>query len=156
MQSINRLLYGPPLEERVKDWQRQLQKESRQLDREIRQLDAASTKTQGQLKQLARKGETKNARLLAREVVRAKKQKTRLHTSQAQLNSIKMQLQHQLGTVVPPGRVADCAKEYTATLKVTGTLQKSTEIMKLSNSLVKLPELSKTMQNMSAEMMKVR
>lgn len=46
-------------------------------------------------------------------------------------------------------------KEGTATLKVTGTLQKSTEIMKLSNNLVKLPELSKTMQNMSAEMMKV-
>lgn len=40
-------------------------------------------------------------------------------------------------------------------LKVTGSLQKSTEIMKLSNELVKLPELSATMRQMSMEMMKV-
>lgn len=45
---------------------------------------------------------------------------------------------------------------FSAMLKVTGTLQKSTEIMKLSNQLVKLPELSATMRQMSAEMMKVR
>lgn len=43
-----------------------------------------------------------------------------------------------------------------ATVKITGTLQKSTEIMKLSNSLIKLPELSATMRSMSEEMMKVR
>jgi len=42
----------------------------------------------------------------------------------------------------------------TATLKITGSLQKSTEIMKLSNSLMKLPELSKAMQQMSMEMTK--
>lgn len=41
-------------------------------------------------------------------------------------------------------------------MKVSGTLQKSTEIMKLSNSLMRLPELSKVMQGMSQEMMKVR
>lgn len=41
-------------------------------------------------------------------------------------------------------------------VKVTGTLQASTEIMKASNSLIKLPQLSNTMREMSAEMMKVR
>jgi division protein CdvB (Snf7/Vps24/ESCRT-III family) len=40
-------------------------------------------------------------------------------------------------------------------VKVTGTLQASTEIMKASNSLIKLPQLSNTMREMSAEMMKV-
>lgn len=34
-------------------------------------------------------------------------------------------------------------------------MQKSTEIMKLSNQLVKLPEVSKVMREMSQEMMKV-
>jgi hypothetical protein len=42
-----------------------------------------------------------------------------------------------------------------ALVKVTGTFQKSTEIMKASNALVKLPQLSATMREMSAEMMKV-
>jgi charged multivesicular body protein 3 len=31
-------------------------------------------------------------------------------------------------------------------VKVTGTLQKSTEIMKLSNALVKLPQISHAMR----------
>ena len=40
-------------------------------------------------------------------------------------------------------------------LKVTGSLQKSTEIMKLSNNLVKLPQISSAMRDMSMEMTKV-
>jgi charged multivesicular body protein 3 len=43
-----------------------------------------------------------------------------------------------------------------AMAKVTGSLQKSTEIMKLSNSLIKLPQVSQTMREMSMEMTKVR
>jgi charged multivesicular body protein 3 len=39
-------------------------------------------------------------------------------------------------------------------MKVAGVLQKSGEIMKITNQLIKLPELSMTMQNMQAEMMK--
>lgn len=40
-------------------------------------------------------------------------------------------------------------------VKVTGAFQKSTEIMKATNQLVKLPQLSATMREMSMEMMKV-
>ena len=40
-------------------------------------------------------------------------------------------------------------------IKVTGSLQKSTEIMKLSNHLIKLPHISQTMREMSMEMTKV-
>jgi charged multivesicular body protein 3 len=41
-----------------------------------------------------------------------------------------------------------------ATLKVAGALQKSGEVMKLVNNLVRLPEVSQAMQQMSVEMMK--
>lgn len=41
-------------------------------------------------------------------------------------------------------------------VKVTGSLQKSTEIMKLSNTLIKLPQISQVMREMSMEMTKVR
>ena len=41
-------------------------------------------------------------------------------------------------------------------VKVTGTLQKSSEIMKLSSALIKLPQISQAMREMSMEMMKVR
>lgn len=159
MQSVNRFLFGPTPEERVKKWQQQLKTESRMLDREIRQLDAAANKVKAEVKKLALKGDVKNAKVLAREVVRSSKQKDRLHTSQARMNSINMQLSHQLGAWAERGEdtslTGPCWGDA-ATVKITGTLQKSTEIMKLSNSLVKLPELSATMRSMSEEMMKVR
>ncbi|WAQ82398.1 hypothetical protein PtA15_2A715 [Puccinia triticina] len=137
IQSVNRFLYGPSPEERVRKWQAKIRTEERQMDREIRGIETAQNKVKIQLKQLASKNDLKNCKLLAKEIVRSNKQKDRLFTSKARLNSIRMQLQHQL-----------------ATLKISGTLQKSTEIMKLSNSLMKLPELNKTMQEMSQEMMK--
>lgn len=40
-------------------------------------------------------------------------------------------------------------------VKVTGAFRKSSEIMKVTNQLVKLPQLSATMREMSMEMMKV-
>ena len=43
MQSINRFLYGPTPEERVRAWQAKLRAESRQLDREMRQVGLPAT-----------------------------------------------------------------------------------------------------------------
>lgn len=79
----------------------------------------------------------KNAKLLAKEVVRSNKQKDRLYVSKARLGSINQQLQEQL-----------------AIIKITGSVQKSTEIMKLSNQLIKLPQISAIMREMSMEMTK--
>lgn len=123
--------------ERVRGVQQQLRQQQRVLDREVRQIDTAINKTKVDIKRLAKKGDTRNATLLAKEVVRANKHKARLTTSKAQLNSISMQLQQQL-----------------AMFKVTGNMQKSTEIMKLSNSLVRLPEMMSTMREMNGELMK--
>ena len=38
MQTINRFLYGPTPEDRVRAWQAKLRQESRVLDREMRQV----------------------------------------------------------------------------------------------------------------------
>lgn len=64
------------------------------------QLDVATKKVQQQVKQLAGKGDVKNAKILAREVVRSHKQKDRLSVSKARLGSISHQLQQQLGAAL--------------------------------------------------------
>ncbi|KAF7301718.1 Isocitrate dehydrogenase [NAD] subunit, mitochondrial [Mycena indigotica] len=137
MQSINRFLYGPTPEEKVRQWQGKLRTEARHLDREMRELDKVTKQARQQVKQHATRGDVKSARILAREVVRSEKQKDKLSVSKARLNSIGTQLAQQMAMV-----------------KVTGALQKSTEIMKLSNSLIKLPQISQTMREMSMEMTK--
>lgn len=45
---------------------------------------------------------------------------------------------------------------FTAVLRVAGSLQKSTEVMKAMQNLVKIPEIQATMRELSKEMMKVR
>ena len=120
MHAINRFLYGPTPEERVRAWQGKLRQESRVLDREMRQvwllamnkgtpfadsrlqLDIETNKVRQTIKQLSKKGDIKSARILAREVVRSNKQKDRLSVSKARLGSIGTQLSQQLGTFPPP------------------------------------------------------
>ncbi|KAF8655259.1 hypothetical protein AX16_003161 [Volvariella volvacea WC 439] len=100
-------------------------------------LEAAAAKARQLVKQNATKGDVKSARILAKEIVRCNKQKDRLSVSKARLGSISNQLAQQL-----------------ALIKVTGTLQKSTEIMKHSNALIRLPQISQAMREMSMEMVK--
>ncbi|KAI8145469.1 Snf7-domain-containing protein [Fennellomyces sp. T-0311] len=107
------------------------------IQRQIQGIDSEEAKVKKSIKQAAKKGDTKICKILAKELIRSQRHKNRLYTSKAQLNSIVMQLEHQL-----------------ATIKVAGTLQKSGEVMKLVNTLVRMPELSQTMQQMSMEMMK--
>jgi len=52
--------------------------------------------------------------------------------------------------------ISNTSQYHAAMVKVTGSLQKSTEIMKLSNALIRLPQISQTMREMSIEMTKVR
>ena len=173
MQSINRFLYGPTPEDRVREWQAKLRQESRVLDREMRQvrplttsvrnsgidsplqLDIETNKVRQTIKQLAKKGDTKSARILAREVVRSNKQKDRLSVSKARLGSIGTQLSQQLGTINTLHSFELMILSRIAMAKVSGSLRRSTEIMRLSNSLIKLPQISQTMREMSMEMTKV-
>ena len=56
-------------------------------------------KTRRMVQQLAKKRpqDTGSMRILAKELVRAKKQRQRMHQSKATLSSIQMQLQEQVG-----------------------------------------------------------
>lgn len=48
----------------------------------------------------------------------------------------------------------NCTYNTVATLRVSGALQKSTEVMQAMQRLVRVPEVAQTMQDMSKEMMK--
>ncbi|KAJ2955739.1 hypothetical protein NQZ79_g8302 [Umbelopsis isabellina] len=137
MNSIQRFFGKKTSEEMVKKWQQDIRAQNRGIERQIRSIEREEAKVKASIKQVAKRGDTKSCKSLAKELVRSRKHKDRLYTSKAQLNSVSMQLTHQL-----------------ATLKIAGTLQKSTEVMTLVNQLIRLPEISKTMQEMSMEMTK--
>lgn len=119
---------------------------TRQLDRDISQLKTLDSKTRQFIVNSSRRAErnpsqAKQASLetktFARELVRIRKQSARLNTSRAQLQSVQMQV-----------------NEAFSVRKIQGSLKKSTGIMKDVNTLVRLPELSGTMHQLSAELVR--
>lgn len=114
---------------------------TRKLDRDISQLKAIEIKTKQFIVAASRRAQrnpsqaeqaAKETRIFARELIRIRKQNARLTTSKAQLESVKMQV-----------------NEAFSVRKIEGSLKASTSIMKDVNTLVRLPELTGTMRQLS-------
>ncbi|CAH1258051.1 charged multivesicular body protein 3-like [Branchiostoma lanceolatum] len=128
---------GKDPKEQVREWTSQLRKQDRVLDRQIRGIQREEEKVKRSLKEAAKKGDKDTCRILAKEMVRSRKAVSKIYTSKAQINSVSMGMKNQLGV-----------------LKVAGAMEKSTEVMKYMQNLVKVPEIQATMRDMSREMMK--
>lgn len=118
----------------------------RKLDRDIMQLKQAEQKTKSYILQASKRAQRNPAmakqaaldtRVFARELIRVRKQSSRLHTSKAQLQSVQMQV-----------------NEAFSVRKIEGSIRASTGIMKDVNTLVRLPELTGTMRELSQELVK--
>ncbi|KAK9476646.1 Snf7-domain-containing protein [Lipomyces japonicus] len=137
MEYIKRAIYGPDPQEKLRKCNQLLRKNQRQLDRHLQNLNGLETKTKSLIKASAKRGDASSARILARELYNVRKQKSRLHKSKAQLQSVGMQV-----------------NETFAVRKIQGSMKSSAGIMKDVNSLVRLPELTGTMQELSMELIK--
>lgn len=118
----------------------------RKLERDVGQLKQLESKTKGLIQQSAKRAERnpsqakqagQETRIYARELIRVRKQSARLQTSRAQLQSVGMQV-----------------NEAFSVRKIEGSIKASVGIMKDVNTLVKLPELTGTMRELSQELMK--
>jgi charged multivesicular body protein 3 len=118
----------------------------RKLDRDITSLKQTETKTKNLILQASKRAQrspamakqaNQDVRIFARELIRVRKQNARLQTSKAQLQSVQMQV-----------------NEAFSVRRIEGSIRASTGIMKDVNSLVRLPELTGTMRELSAELMK--
>ncbi|XP_068154041.1 charged multivesicular body protein 3 [Drosophila tropicalis] len=123
--------------EQVQEWTHKIRKEGNQLDRQIRSIQREEEKVKRSLKQAAQKSDRDTCVILAKEIVNARKAVNRIYTTKAHLNSVQMQMKNQLST-----------------LRVAGSLQKSTEVMQAMQNLIRYPELAGIMRDMSKEMMK--
>ncbi|XP_029040845.1 charged multivesicular body protein 3 [Osmia bicornis bicornis] len=123
--------------EMVQEWTHKLRKEGYQLDRQVRAIQREEEKVKRSLKEAAKKGDKDVCKILAKEIIRARKTCNKIYTSKAHLNSISLQMKNQL-----------------ATIRVAGSVSKSTEVMQAMQSLVRVPEVAATMRELSKEMMK--
>ncbi|XP_076630442.1 vacuolar protein sorting 24 [Colletes latitarsis] len=128
---------GKNPKEMVQEWTHKLRKEGFQLDRQVRAIQREEEKIKRALKEAAKKGDKDVCKILAKEIIRARKTCNKIYTSKAHMNSISLQMKNQL-----------------ATIRVAGSVSKSTEVMQAMQSLVRVPEVAATMRELSKEMMK--
>ncbi|BAE63135.1 Snf7-domain-containing protein [Aspergillus flavus] len=146
METLKAVFFGPDPQAQMRKCNALIRANTRQLDRDIAQLRTLENKTRQYIMNASRRAErnpsqakqaTQEAKTFARELVRIRKQSTRLHTSRAQLQSVQMQV-----------------NEAFSVRKIQGSLKKSTGIMKDVNTLVRLPELNATMRQLSTELVR--
>lgn len=137
MPAFGGLFHRTTPEEEVKMWTRNLRSEQRKMEMQITKIRREEAKTKMMMKQAAKQGDQVAVRMLAKEMIRTRKAVNRMYASKAQMNSVTMQLQNQVSQ-----------------MKMTGSLQRSGEIMKEMNNLVKVKEVQQTMMAMSREMAK--
>jgi charged multivesicular body protein 3 len=135
LQAVQGLFKKPDPKELVRKWQATLRAEQRRIDRSVREIQLEESKAKKAALEAAKRGDTNAARSLAREIVHSRRAVSRLCVQKAQMISVGNALAGQLAMV-----------------RVAGTLQRSTEVMGLVGSLVRLPELGATMAAMQREM----
>ena len=123
--------------EQVQEWCKKIRKEGYNLDRQINAIKREELKVSNSLKEAAKKGDKEVCAILAKEIINSRKSVNKLYTAKANLSSVQNQMKGQL-----------------ATLKVSGALSQSADVMKSMNALVKIPETQKVMMELSKEMMK--
>lgn len=128
---------APDPKESVQQWTSAIRKEGYKIDRNINSIKREEQKVQRSIKDAAKKGHTDVCKVLAREIINSRKAQNKLHAAKAHMNSVQMQMKNQLSV-----------------LRISGALEKSTEVMATMQQLVKVEDISSTMRELSQEMMK--
>ncbi|KAJ5527068.1 hypothetical protein N7451_003666 [Penicillium sp. IBT 35674x] len=146
METLKAVFFGPDPQAQMRKCNALIRANTRQLDRDLSQLKALDNKTRMYIINSSKRAQrnpsqakqaNSETKTFARELVRIRKQTSRLNTSRAQLQSVGMQV-----------------NEAFSVRKIQGSLQKSTAIMKDVNTLVRMPELQSTMHQLSTELVK--
>lgn len=124
--------------EQVREMQRKMRTEMRSLDRQVYSIQREEQKVTKEIKEAAKKGDRDVCVVLAKSLLQSRKAVAKIQVSKAQINSVIM-----------------CMQEQLATMRMAGSLQKSTQVLQSMQNLVKVPEIMKTMREMSQEMMKL-
>jgi charged multivesicular body protein 3 len=123
------------MREKQREWQRKLQHQQRDLDKSIREIEREEVKVKNAIKKAVKDKQMAGAKSLARQIVMSEKEKERLVTCKVHIEGISIQL-----------------KTAAATLKVTGSMGKSCEIMKSMNALVNAAETSAVSRELAQEL----
>ena len=123
------------IKEKQREWQATLRQKQRDLDRSVREIERSEEKVKLAIKKAAKDGQMQGAKELARQIVMSTKAKDRLSICKTHLEMISVQL-----------------KTAAATLKMTGSMARSAEIMASVNALCKASETQAVSRELAQEL----
>ncbi|CAL8094801.1 unnamed protein product [Calicophoron daubneyi] len=124
--------------ERLRNMVSVIRRQKYKIQRDITALQTQNKKVTMDIKKRAKAGNLDEAKIIAKELVNSRKAVSRLYAAGAHMDCLISELNCQA-----------------AANRMAGAIKDSTGVMKAMSALVKLPELNKTMQDLSKEMMKM-
>ncbi|KAH0792265.1 charged multivesicular body protein 3 [Histomonas meleagridis] len=124
-------------QERAKQWKQTIRTERRAINRQMLKIEREEEKIKQKVKLLMKQGHQDAVMPLIAEIANSKKTRSKLLKTCTQLDSMSRQIDLQMAQV-----------------KVCGTFQKSAEVTRMMNQMVKVPEMQRTMMQLQQEMEK--
>ena len=100
---------APTLDEQMRESKRMINRSIRELDRERTKLQAQERKLIAEIKKLAKAGQMGSVKVLAKDLVRARRNVTKFYEMRSQLQAVELRLQ----TIKSTSAMADAMKNVT-------------------------------------------
>ncbi|KAL0205489.1 hypothetical protein P9112_000796 [Eukaryota sp. TZLM1-RC] len=116
------------LEEQLKEYKRTIDKSVRELDRERNRMQRQEQQTVVEIKKMAKAGQTNAAKLMAKDIVRTRKNIDKFYRMKTQLQAVSLRLQ-----------------TLKSSHSLASVMKKTTQAMGRMNAQLNLPSLQRTM-----------
>lgn len=138
MEKIIAFFKPPDPKQLAKQWQSNIRKEQRRIDANINDIKRECAKTTREIKTCLKRQDVQSARVLAKEIAKARRTMESLYETKANYNSISMRLGESVGR-----------------LAQAGSVKTSAEILKSMNAIANVGQATKDVVAMSKEMFKL-
>ena len=138
-----------PVKDQIKMQKRSVDRSKRGLEREAKKLERERKKMLTEIKKLAEKGQTAGAKMLAKDIVRAKKQKEKLDQFIGQLNAVSLRI----GTCQTLNELGDAMTNCANAMMLVSSKLDPKKLQQLAKEIAKQDDLLDMKSDMMSEIM---
>ena len=138
-----------PVKEQIKMQKRSVDRSRRALEREAKKLERERKKMLTQIKKLAEKGQTTGAKMLAKDIVRAKKQQQKLEQFVGQLNAVSLRI----GSCMTLNELGDAMANCASAMTLVSSKLDPKRLAQLAKEIAKQDEMLDMKSDMISEVL---
>ena len=138
-----------PVKEQIKMQKRSVDRSRRALEREAKKLEKERKKMLTQIKKLAEKGQTTGAKMLAKDIVRAKKQQQKLEQFVGQLNAVSLRI----GSCMTLNELGDAMANCASAMTLVSSKLDPKRLAQMAKEIAKQDEMLDMKSDMISEVL---